>query len=126
MDDYGDLTLGEERRRLRDFARKLPSKVAEPSMLSNMQIYIIGYAGRRARIGEALARAKRSKAYLSKLTGFEKVDIVTIDGGYRDEAAVQLYLRLEGGSEPSPGPTVCPEEIKLIQKGKEKRNRRRL
>ena len=94
-------------------------------MLANMQVYIIGYAGRRARIGEALARADRAKAYLSKLAGFDKAEIVTIDGGYRDEAAVQLFLRLEGGSEPYPALTVCPEEIKLIQSGKAERNRRR-
>ena len=95
-------------------------------MLSKIQVYIIGYAGRRARVGEALARANRAKVYLSKLAGFEKVDIVTVDGGYRDEAAVQLYLRLEGGIEPYPAPTVCPEEIKLIQSGKTVRNRIRL
>jgi hypothetical protein len=126
LDDYGDLTAREERQRLRDFARKVPTKVLEPSMLSNMQIYIIGYAGRRARRGEALERANHAKAYLSKLADFEKVDIVTIDGGYRDEAAVQLYLRLEGGSEPYPGPTVCPEEIKLIpnRKGTNRRGRK--
>lgn len=126
MDDYGDLTPREERRHLREFAQKLPSKVLEPSKLANMQVYIIGYAGRRARIGEALARANRAKAYLSKLAGFPKVEIVTIDGGYRDEASIQLFLRLEGGSEPHPAPMVCPEEIKLIQNGKAKRNRRRL
>ena len=125
MADYFALTPGEGRRHIREFARKLPSKVLDPSMLPKIQVYIIGYAGRRARIGEPLARANRAKAYLRTLAGFEKVDIVTIDGGYRDEASVQLYLRLPGGSEPYPAPMVCPEEIKLIQNGKAMRNRRR-
>ncbi len=125
VDDYGDLTRKEERQRLRIFARALPSKGLQPSMLPNMQIYIICYAGRRARIGEALGRANRAKDYLSTLAGYEKVDIVTIDGGYRDEAAVQLYVRLEGGSEPFPGPTVCPEEVKIIENGRVMKNRRR-
>lgn len=108
FDEYGDTTLGEGRKRLDNFARHLQ---AEP----DMQGYIIAYAGRRARTGEAQARAGQAKAYLVNVRGIEGARIVTVDGGYREAVTVELFIGAKGTSVPSPSPTVCPSEVQVIR-----------
>ncbi|MGH9967990.1 MAG: hypothetical protein ACREBG_09195 [Pyrinomonadaceae bacterium] len=106
FDQYGDLTITNEQERLDDFVRQLTREVE--------QIYIIVYAGRRAHIGEAQARAARVKDYLVKVRGIDQERIVTVDGGYRERLTVELFGRLKGGATPTASPTVCPSEVKLI------------
>lgn len=111
FDEYGDLTISEERRRLDDFARELRN---EP----NMQGYIIAYGGRRTRVGEARARAERAKNYLVNTRGVEGARIVTIDGGYREKLTVEIFATLKGGAAPTALPTVCPSEVQIIDHAK--------
>ena len=108
FDEYGDLAINKERERLNDFALMLKS---EP----NTQGYIIVYAGRRARVGEAQARAERAKKYLVTIRSMNSGRVVTVDGGYREQLTIELFIRATGGAEPIPSPTVCPSEVRIIR-----------
>lgn len=108
FDEYGGSTLSEGPKRLDIFARQLR---AEP----NMQGYIIAYAGRRARVGEAQARVERAKAYLINKRGIEGARITTVDGGYREELTVELFIGAKGASIPTPSPTICPSEVQIAR-----------
>lgn len=116
FDEYSDLTLSEEHKRLDSFALQLRD---EP----NTQGYIIAYAGRCAYAGEAQARAERAKNYLVNRRGIESGRITTADGGYREELTVELFVNVKGGAAPTPSPTVCPSEAQIV-KGGSARDRR--
>ena len=107
FDEYGNLSVKEEARRLNDFAIQLE---AQPTT----QAYIIAYGGKRSRIGEAKNRAARAKDYLMKV-GIDRARVVIIDGGYRDESTTDLFIRLKGGAAPTPSPTLCPSEVRIIK-----------
>lgn len=110
FDEYGDLKVGEDHKRLTDFALQLRS---EPTA----QAYIIAYAGRRARAGEAKALAWRAKNYLVKSLSIKSARIVAVDGGYRGESTVELFLGSKD-AEPIPSPTVCPSDVQIIKNKK--------
>jgi hypothetical protein len=123
LDEYGALTINEERKRLKVFLSEIPRKVIRFSALSDLEIYVIGYGGRRTRSREAQSRAERVKGHLEQLAGAGNVKIVTIDGGYRELPAVELYIRLKGGSVPIPSPTICTSEVQLINAGSRRNSR---
>lgn len=117
FDEYGNLAINEEHKRLDDFALMLQN---EP----NTQGFIIAYAGRRARAGEAQVRAERAKNYLVNTRNIESARIVTVDGGYREELTVELFVGAKGGAAPIPSPTVCPSEVQIIKAGSVGNNNR--
>jgi hypothetical protein len=116
FDNYSNIPLDEENRRLNDFATQL--QVGEPDAKG----YIIVYAGRQARAGEAQARADRVKDYLVRMRGLDPAHIVTIDGGYREKTTVELWIRPNGWRAPKASPTVDPSEVQIIKVGKNNRH----
>jgi hypothetical protein len=110
FDEYSNILLSDENARLGNFASYLQEE-------SKLMGYIIAYAGRRARAGEAKARAERAKNYLVNERGIEAGRIVTIDGGHREHSMVELYGALRGGTAPAPTPTVEPSEVQVIKIG---------
>jgi hypothetical protein len=87
------------------------------------QGYIMVYAGRRSRLNEATARAGRIKNYLVKMRGLDARQILTIDGGHREQATVELYLVPPGATPPQSAPTLKPEEVRIIENRGKKRKR---
>ncbi len=118
LDEYEDLPFSAERVRLDNLADILQD---EP----DVQGYIVVYAGRRAHIGEAQARATRAKNYLISRRCIEAERIITIDGGYREELTVELHLVPRGRPAPRAAPTVAPNEVQIIRDGSTRRNNRR-
>jgi hypothetical protein len=108
FDEYSKLSFDAEKKRLSDFATQLQT---DP----NAKGYIIAYAGRVAHAGEAQARADRAKNYLVNECGIEVSRIVTIDGGYRKELAVELWIRPNGWGAPKASPTVDPSKVQIIK-----------
>jgi len=98
FDEYSNLPFSDEKARLDNFAIYLQKN--EPQFKG----YIIVYAAREARSGEAQARAKRAKNYLVKVRGVEAARIVTMDGGQRDRSEVELYALPSSMSPPTPNP----------------------
>lgn len=110
IDAYGDLSPGDEKARLDNFAAELMNV---PDSIG----YIVSYAGRRARVGEARTRADRAKSYLTSKHGIDTGRVVVIDGGHRDERTVELYAFPRDARAPSASPTVDPSEVIIIKEG---------
>lgn len=72
--------------------------------------YIIAYAGRNSRAGEADRMTKRAADYLSTNRGIGRDRLVTINGGYRESNSFELWLVPQGAEAPRPTPTVSPDE----------------
>ncbi len=106
FDEYGSITAAEQRKHLDDFAIQLR---AQPKT----QAYIIAYGGRQALLGEARVRALWTKRYLVKKCRIASDRIVIVDGGYREEATTELFIRLENGKPPVAFPTVDRREVKI-------------
>ena len=80
--------------------------------------YIVTYAGRRARRGEASAYANRIKNYLVKEHGIEPKRLTAIDGGYREEFTTDLFLLPLTWPAPVPSPTIPAREVRAIKRRK--------
>lgn len=118
FDSYSDIPFESEKKRLDSFTEQV-------RRYASTQAYIMVYAGRRARAGEAETRAKRAKEYLVKGRGIEAERITTIDGGHQEELRVELYLVPLGARPPLSAPTVEPSEVQIIKAGSARNNNRR-
>ena len=74
--------------------------------------YVIAYAGRNSRAGEADRMAARAVQYLTTTRGISRDRIVTINGGYRESNSFEMWLVPQGATPPSPTPTVSPDQIR--------------
>jgi len=99
LDEYGKLLPKDENERLDKFTIEL-------QMDPTAQAYIIGYGGRLSRAGDAPRLADKAKGYLVTKRGVDRDRIVTIDGGYREQVAVELWLVPSRASLPKPTPTI--------------------
>lgn len=99
LDEYGKLLPKDENERLDKFTMEL---LMDPTA----QAYLIAYGGRLSRAGDAQRAADKAKGYLVSRRGLDRDRIVTIDGGYREQPAVELWLVPSRASLPKPTPTV--------------------
>lgn len=113
VDSYGKVESEDEQARLDAFSDALRN---EPGT----QGYVMVYAGRRAHAGEAAKRGERAKNYLVGERGLEAERLVTVDGGFRDEQGVELFIVPVGASPPDPSPTLDPGEVEIIREEKPK------
>jgi hypothetical protein len=72
--------------------------------------YVIAYAGRNSRAGEADRMAKRAADYLTTTRGITRERLVTINGGYRESNSFELWVVPQGAEPPRATPTVSPDE----------------
>jgi hypothetical protein len=105
IDEYGNIRFNDEKARLDNFAIELQN---DPTA----QGYLICYGGRRGRAGEAQARCDRAKNYLTTTRGIDASRIVTVDGGYREDLTVELWVVPSGATPPAASPTVDPSQVK--------------
>ena len=113
FDEFGDINCEDEMARLDNFAVQLhENQVAKA--------YILVYGGRFGRRGEARARASRMKAYLTRNRGIDARRITTIDGGYKADLNIELWLLPPFVGAPSAFPDVAPKDVKF-KKGRIKR-----
>nr|AIA11255.1 PKD domain protein [uncultured bacterium] len=97
FDEYGNINRDDEKARLDNFAIQLQQ---EP----DAQGYIIVYAGRRSRPGDAKKRLDRARDYLVSMRGIDARRIVALDGGTREDLTVELWLVPTGAPAPTPRP----------------------
>jgi hypothetical protein len=97
FDEFGNINRDDEKARLDNFAIQLQQ---EPDAKG----YIIVYAGRRGRPGDAQKRAARARDYLVGMRGIDASRIVTLDGGTREDLTVELWLVPTGAPVPTPRP----------------------
>jgi hypothetical protein len=105
MDEYGVIAVGDEKERLDRLTDELRS---DPTARG----YFVCYGGRRGRAGEARRRYDRARNYLVVTRAIDAGRIVTVDGGYREKCAVELWLVPPGVAPPPASPTVDPSEVR--------------
>jgi hypothetical protein len=121
FDEYSSISFAQEKERLDQFAIAL---VEQQRRESGTRGYVIAYAGRRARVDEAKARAERAKRYLINERGIKAGHIITIDGGHREDLMVELYLAPHGTPAPTATPTVIPNDVQIITDNNTRNNKR--
>lgn len=86
--------------------------------------YVLSYAGRRARKGEAQRRGERAKSYLVRERGFEEARIVVVDGGHREEPTVEVFIVPASATPPLVTPTVDPKDVQvMVESGRGRRRK---
>jgi hypothetical protein len=117
FDSYGEISLEQEKHRLDNFVVALMDE-------SGRKGYIIAYAGKRAHAGEAKGRVERARVYLVKVRSFPARWLQVLDGGYREDPAVELFVVPAGICPPTATPTIDPRDVQIIKGGRSKKNRR--
>lgn len=105
IDEYGDIAVGDEKRRLDIFNEEL---LKDPMA----QGYLLCYGGRRSRANEAQRRCDRAKYFLVNSRGIEAQRLVAVDGGFREKPAIELWLVPSGAVPPLNTPTVDPKDVR--------------
>jgi hypothetical protein len=118
IDEYGNIRFNDEKARLDNYAIELQN---DPTA----QGYLICYGGRKGRTGEAQRRCDRAKDYLVNTRGISGDRIVTVDGGYKEELTVELWVVPSGANPPTGKPTVDPSEVKATPAPRGRRRGRR-
>ena len=74
--------------------------------------YIFAYGGRTSRVGQADLLRTRARDYLVNKRGIDPSRIITLNGGYREEDCVELWIVPSGATPPQPKPTVQPGDVR--------------
>lgn len=107
IDQYGAIPIDEERQHLNRFAEHL--KASPPEAIG----YIFSYAGKNACIYEADWRLRRALQYLVEKHDIPAKRLVTVDGGFRDEWAVELFIQPNAACGPLPSPTRKRVQVRV-------------
>lgn len=109
IDEYGKLRWSDEKARLDNFATELKST---PDGVG----YIICYGGRVGYEGEAQRRCDRARDYISNRRSIEGSRIITVNGGFKEDLTVELWIEPLGVMPPTPSPTVDPGEVTILKR----------
>jgi hypothetical protein len=74
--------------------------------------YVISYGGRTSRIGQADLLGTRARDYLVAQRGIDQSRIVVLNGGFREEDCVELWVVPQGATPPVPTPTVQAGDVR--------------
>ena len=86
--------------------------------------YIFAYGGRTSRVGQADRLGARARDYLVTLRGIDSSRIVVVNGGFREEDCVELWIVPSGATPPQPRPTVQPGDVRPAPEAPARRRRR--
>ena len=73
--------------------------------------YIIAYGGRSSRAGQADQLGARAREYLVTYRGLNPSRIVVVNGGFREQDCLDLWIVPSGATPPQPAPTVKPSDV---------------
>lgn len=117
MDYYGNIRFADEMALLDNFAIELQNS-------TDFHGYIECYGRRVGQQREAMNRCARAKRYLSNRRGIAPDRIVLVDGGFREELTVGLWL-LPPGTNFTPSPTVDPKDVRFTKDTEGTKSRKR-
>lgn len=103
FDEFPSIAFDDTKARLDNLAVELQNS-------PDLTAYVIIYAGRTSRTGQADALGRRALDYLTASRGVDPRRIVVINGGYRDSDFIEIWLCPQGATPPQPSPTVNPNE----------------
>jgi hypothetical protein len=118
FDQFQPVAFDDEKARLDNLAIELQNA-------PDAQAYIIIYAGRTSRAGQADMLGKRAMDYLVNQRGVDARRITVINGGYRDTDFIEIIICPPGATPPQPTPTVQPGDVQPAQQRTRPRRPRR-
>src|SRR6185295_10837412 len=74
--------------------------------------YVIAYGGRTSRAGSADLLGTRARDYLVTQRGIDQSRITVMNGGFREEDCVELWIVPSGATPPQPTPTVQAGDVR--------------
>jgi hypothetical protein len=74
--------------------------------------YIFGYSGRTSPNGEADRLLARARDYLVSQRGIDGNRVILVNGGFREENCVEVWIVPQGAKSPQPSPTVQPGDVR--------------
>lgn len=104
------------------FEQRLGEFAAQLADNDKLKAFIISYAGRVAKPGEARLIAARAKQRLTRL-GIPEPRITMIDGGFRETAEYELFLLPLEVPAPAPTPTIASNKVKILKPRRRVRRR---
>jgi hypothetical protein len=106
-DEYGDLSVKDEYSHLERVAKAL--RHGDVGSI----IYVVSYAGRDACAWEADWRAERAKNYLVQHCRVPVDHIIVVDGGFRENLDIELFLLRRNDCGPLPTPTLAIDDARV-------------
>src|SRR6266404_9850011 len=103
-DSFPSLSSEQTISHLDEFAYQLTTRTA-------FKGYIVYYAGRTSRLGEAKKSAGEARNYLVNKRRIATDRVFAIDGGFREKGEFELYLVRSGTLPPTPKPTLSSSEV---------------
>lgn len=104
FDECKNCTFDDQKARLDNFSVALQN---DPSARG----YILAYGGRMSPIGQVQKLTSRARDYLVTQRGIDASRIVVVNGGFREEDSVELWIVPSGATPPQPTPTVQAGEV---------------
>ncbi|HYE13500.1 MAG TPA: PEGA domain-containing protein [Pyrinomonadaceae bacterium] len=104
FDEFPSVAFDDDKARLDNLAIELQNNPGASG-------YIISYAGRRSRAGEAERMNRRAAQYLTSTRGISAGRVVTINGGYRESNSYEIWIVPQGATPPAPTPTINPADV---------------
>jgi hypothetical protein len=83
-------------------------------------VYLVAYGGKKSCILEAEWRLRRLRAYLAKRHNIDQNRIVTVDGGFRNQFAVAIFVSPSKDCGPLPKPDVLRNDTEIAGRCEEK------
>ena len=105
FDECVNCTFDDQKARLDNLAVELQN---DPST----RAHIIAYGGRKSPLGQVERLMKRARDYIVMQRGIDASRLVIVNGGFREEDSVELWVVPSGAAAPQPTPTVQAGEIK--------------
>lgn len=86
--------------------------------------YIFAYGGRTSRVGQADRLGDRARDYLVNQRGIDPSRIIVLNGGFREEDCVELWIVPRGATPPQPRPTVQAGDVRPPRETPSRRRKR--
>jgi hypothetical protein len=105
FDECNNCSYDDQKARLDNLAVELQS---DPSM----RAYIIAYGGRTKPLNQVEVLISRARDYLITKRGIDASRFDVVNGGFREDDSVELWLVPSGAAAPKPTPTVQAKDLK--------------
>ena len=112
-DECNSCSLDDQKARLDNLAVELQN---DPST----RAYIVAYGGRMSPYGQVEKLMSRSRDYLITQRGIDASRITVVNGGFREEDSVELWIVPSGATLPAPTPTVQAGDVNPGKKPRRK------
>lgn len=85
--------------------------------------YIIAYGGRTSRVGQADRLSARARDYMVNQRNIDPARLIVLNGGFREEDCVELWIVPSGAAPPQPTPTVQAGDVRPPRETPRRRRR---